>query len=257
MPALLSETWAPTPRARWCSPACSKNWATFLLMALYFAVGFIVYHQLENWSVLDAVYFSVVTMSTVGYGDLSPTTTASQVFTLFFIFFGILVVYARVGNLVSGITRPIFEFGRTIMYRLFPLEVILVDDLEVKVPRQVSLYYLQEMSVPVIVALLVQLFFAAVFTAVEPWDFWTSFYHCSALPGAESRTSPTRLLGQITHDGGKDGAALPLRCDGAALPLRCDGAALPLRGDGAALPLRCDGAALPLRCDGAALPLRL
>ena len=44
------------------------------------------------WTALDAIYFSVVTMSTVGYGDLSPATWYSQLFTIFYLFSGILVV---------------------------------------------------------------------------------------------------------------------------------------------------------------------
>ena len=32
----------------------------------------------EHWSVVDALYFSIVTMSTVGYGDMSPTTDGSR-----------------------------------------------------------------------------------------------------------------------------------------------------------------------------------
>jgi potassium channel subfamily K len=36
-----------------------------------------VYSRLEGWSPVEALYFSVVTLATVGFGDLHPTTTAS------------------------------------------------------------------------------------------------------------------------------------------------------------------------------------
>jgi len=38
----------------------------------------------DDWTIIDSVYFSVVTFSTVGYGDLVPTTHAARAFTAFF-----------------------------------------------------------------------------------------------------------------------------------------------------------------------------
>ena len=39
---------------------------------LLLAAGTIVYNQLEGWSLLDSLYFTVVSLTTVGYGDLAP-----------------------------------------------------------------------------------------------------------------------------------------------------------------------------------------
>lgn len=64
-------------------------------------VGTIFYTLVEHWSPLDALYFSVVTLATVGYGDLSPKTEFGKVFTIVFILVGvgIIVVFAsRVVN---------------------------------------------------------------------------------------------------------------------------------------------------------------
>ena len=47
------------------------------------------YHRLEGWNVLDRVYFTVMTITTVGYGDFVPLTNAGKVFTIFFSFIGI------------------------------------------------------------------------------------------------------------------------------------------------------------------------
>jgi voltage-gated potassium channel len=51
--------------------------------------GTIVYHIAEKWSWLNSYYFSVVTLSTVGYGDLVPTTPFAKLFTTFYIFVGV------------------------------------------------------------------------------------------------------------------------------------------------------------------------
>ena len=54
-------------------------------------VGTVFYHLVEGWSWLDSFYFSVITLSTVGYGDFSPTMTISKLFTVVYIFLGISI----------------------------------------------------------------------------------------------------------------------------------------------------------------------
>ncbi|GAB4083993.1 hypothetical protein GCM10028784_06230 [Myceligenerans cantabricum] len=51
-----------------------------LLVVLLVATGF--YTRVEGWSVLDSLYFSVVTGLTIGYGDLVPTEPISKIFTM-------------------------------------------------------------------------------------------------------------------------------------------------------------------------------
>ena len=49
-------------------------WCLFLFI-LYLAAGTFVFPLLEtDWTYVDSAYFSVVTLTTVGYGDLLPTT---------------------------------------------------------------------------------------------------------------------------------------------------------------------------------------
>ena len=62
-----------------------------LLSLVFFMllVGTIFYSLHEGWSLIDAFYFSVTTLTTVGFGDLSPTTTLSKLFTVVYIFTGL------------------------------------------------------------------------------------------------------------------------------------------------------------------------
>ena len=41
---------------------------------------------------MDSLYFSAVTLTTVGYGDLSPTTDAAKLFAVVYIFSGVTVI---------------------------------------------------------------------------------------------------------------------------------------------------------------------
>jgi hypothetical protein len=51
--------------------------------------GGLVYRWLEDWSFLNSVYFSAVTLCTVGYGDFAPRTGAGKLFTIFYMFVGV------------------------------------------------------------------------------------------------------------------------------------------------------------------------
>jgi voltage-gated potassium channel Kch len=55
-------------------------------------VGTVVYRILEGWSWVDSFYFSTVAVTTVGFGDLTPSTDASKLFTVAYILSGISIV---------------------------------------------------------------------------------------------------------------------------------------------------------------------
>jgi hypothetical protein len=55
-------------------------------------VGTVVYRILEDWSWVDSFYFSTVAVTTVGFGDLTPSTDASKLFTVAYILSGISIV---------------------------------------------------------------------------------------------------------------------------------------------------------------------
>ena len=55
-------------------------------------VGTVVYHSLEGWSWVDSFYFCSVAVTTVGFGDLAPTSDAAKLFTVAYIFAGIAIV---------------------------------------------------------------------------------------------------------------------------------------------------------------------
>jgi voltage-gated potassium channel len=69
------------------------------------AIGTIFYHRIEGWSWLNSLYFSVTTLTTVGFGDMHPTTDISKIFTMFYLIIG-------VGILLSFINRVAVQAKR-------------------------------------------------------------------------------------------------------------------------------------------------
>tara|TARA_B110001452_G_scaffold224662_1_gene198322 strand:+ start:1018 stop:2340 length:1323 start_codon:yes stop_codon:yes gene_type:complete len=159
----------------------------------YIFIGALFYMNVEDfepcddansscpWGLLDSVYFAHVTMSTVGYGDLSPSTRGGQAFTLAYIFFGVVVVFSRLADLLTGVTKPIFDWTRATLEAKFPQEVIDIDGdgvADFKIPRHPLIYYGKALVGPLTLIIALQCSFAGVFCAVEDWSFWVAFYHC-------------------------------------------------------------------------------
>ncbi|WP_264558218.1 potassium channel family protein [Flavobacterium sp. N2270] len=61
--------------------------------------GTFVYHHLEGWGYIDSFYFSVVTLTTIGYGDFSPQTDEGKLFTVLYIVIGIGMILSFINTI--------------------------------------------------------------------------------------------------------------------------------------------------------------
>ncbi|MFA4946524.1 MAG: potassium channel family protein [Candidatus Micrarchaeia archaeon] len=69
--------------------ARTKLFAAIFSLAFIVSAGTVGYHYIENWSWVDALYFSSVTITTVGFGDIVPKTDVGKLFTVAYAFIGI------------------------------------------------------------------------------------------------------------------------------------------------------------------------
>ena len=75
------------------------------LVVITLLSGTIFYTLHEGWSVVDAFYFSLTTLTTVGLGDLAPTTTLSKLFTVVYILAGLGIILGFINTVAKEETR--------------------------------------------------------------------------------------------------------------------------------------------------------
>ncbi|CAM9923053.1 unnamed protein product, partial [Choristocarpus tenellus] len=77
----------------------------FLVVMVYLTIGVFVYTQVADFTLLDALYFCIVTVTTVGYGDLSNHSDGTKIFACIYILFGV----AMIGGLISSLVEMVLE----------------------------------------------------------------------------------------------------------------------------------------------------
>lgn len=75
--------------------------AIAFLLALAVAGGSVFYHFTEGWSWVDSLYFSVMSLTTVGDANLAPTSALGKIFTIGFSLGGISLMLAFVSRLAA------------------------------------------------------------------------------------------------------------------------------------------------------------
>lgn len=83
-------------------------WLTVLIVG----GGAVFFRVVEDWSWLDSVYFTVITLTTVGYGDLAPSTPGSRAFTIVLILLGIGILITFIERVARYATEDFSDRRR-------------------------------------------------------------------------------------------------------------------------------------------------
>ena len=75
-------------------------------------IGSVVYHVLEGWTWIDCIYFCIITLTTIGYGDYSPQTDGGKIFTMFYILVGLGIILSFIHTIYHHYTDVKLEEGK-------------------------------------------------------------------------------------------------------------------------------------------------
>ncbi|KAK6124150.1 hypothetical protein DH2020_042123 [Rehmannia glutinosa] len=83
-----------------------------ILLIIYLSLGVVIYslnrdnfRATQTHPVVDALYFCIVTMCTIGYGDITPDSTATKLFSITFV----LVGFGFIDILLSGMVSYMLD----------------------------------------------------------------------------------------------------------------------------------------------------
>ena len=104
-----------TPRLNFLLP--SRVRIRVVLLAVFGAVllGTVMFHVLEGWSILDSLYVTAQTVTTVGFGDLTPRTPFGRAFAVIFMMVSVgIVLYALTTTVQTIVHSELFaSYGRS------------------------------------------------------------------------------------------------------------------------------------------------
>ena len=81
-------------------------WVTVSIVLVHI-IGTIGYVLIDNYPVFDAFYMTLITVTTVGYGEIHPLSQAGRMFNSVIVFFGVTLLFLAIGSM----TQSIIELG--------------------------------------------------------------------------------------------------------------------------------------------------
>jgi len=73
----------------------------FIFAGITILIGAVFYHNVEHWTWLNSFYFVVISLTTIGYGDITPTTPLGRFFTMFYVIMGVGILAMFIGSVAD------------------------------------------------------------------------------------------------------------------------------------------------------------
>ena len=83
--------------------------AAFSLLVALLTTGTLFYALVEGWSLLDSLYFSVIAVATVGFGDFAPQTDLGKAFTIVYVLIGVGLLVWILSRIATGMVEQRLE----------------------------------------------------------------------------------------------------------------------------------------------------
>ena len=137
-------------------------------------------------------------MSTVGYGDYSPSTPETRVATVILVFVGVIIVFSQAVLLLNQLLDPLFHAARDMLEEWFPPWTVEIKGIDgsvnvLTVPMRPVRYYAENLSPAIAFWTALNLIFAGLLCAAQPISYGKSLYHMLI-------TATTVGLGDIAID---------------------------------------------------------
>ncbi|HHD79636.1 MAG TPA: potassium channel protein [Epsilonproteobacteria bacterium] len=92
-----------------------------ILTVLVMLIGTIGYMVIDNFTLMNAIYQTGITFTTVGYGEIQPISNMGRIFTITLIIFGFVVFSIAVGIIAEVVKKG--EFQKTAKERKMLYEI--------------------------------------------------------------------------------------------------------------------------------------
>ena len=94
-----------TPLPRFLLPSRARIRIVLMAVLAAIALGTVAFHLLEGWSILDSLYVTAQTVTTVGFGDIAPRTALGRAFATVFMMVGVGIVLYALTSIVQSIVH--------------------------------------------------------------------------------------------------------------------------------------------------------
>jgi len=99
----------------------SRRTRAFVVIAVVVALGAVAMHQIEDISFLDGCYWSIVTSTTVGYGDVTPKSFEGKLFASVYALITIGIMAWAIGQIASAtVQNQVEKYAHVKSFKLTP-----------------------------------------------------------------------------------------------------------------------------------------